>query len=64
MKCFEEIRDEPFNHGLWGSTIAFMVVAMAWGIVAVSFAALNAYTRPIEVITGPAGLYVWNSVAG
>ena len=59
-----DAQGEPFNHGLWGSTIGSMVVAMSWGIVAVSFAAFNAYTRPIEVITGPMGLYVWNSCAG
>ena len=40
------------------------MLAIGWGVVAVAFAVLNASVRPIEQITGPFGLYVWNSIAG
>ena len=38
-------------------------MAIAWGLVAMGFAVLNASTKPIETITGPVGLYLWNLLA-
>ena len=56
--------DVYFNMGLWVSTILFAVLAICWGLVAVVFSAINASIRPIETITGPMGLYLWNGLAG
>lgn len=52
-----------FDFGLWVSTVVFMALGIALGLVSFAFAALNAGTRPIETITGPMGLYLWNGLA-
>ena len=52
-----------FNFGLWLSTIVFASLSIVLGLVALGFTLLNFFTKPIETITGPIGLYLWNSVA-
>ncbi|XP_074642006.1 clarin-1-like [Tubulanus polymorphus] len=53
-----------FDFGLWVSTLIFAALAIAWAIVVMAFTILNLNTRPIETITGPMGLYIWNTLAG
>ncbi|ELT94496.1 hypothetical protein CAPTEDRAFT_225913 [Capitella teleta] len=53
-----------FNFGLWLSSIVMVALGIIWGLVSMGFSALNAGTRPIETITGPMGLYLWNALAG
>ncbi len=53
-----------FNFAVWVSTIVVLILAIVWGLVSMGFSILNASTRPIETITGPVGLYLWNGLAG
>ncbi len=53
-----------FSFSLWVSVVVFTCLGLAMGIVCLAFSLLNAGTRPIETITGPMGLYLWNSLAG
>ena len=59
----EEADNGLFTFGLWVATIVMICMAIAWGLVAMGFAVLNASTKPIETITGPVGLYLWNLLA-
>lgn len=52
-----------FSYGLWVSTIVAAAVSMVFGIVAIGFAIFNMFGKPIETITGPLGLYLWNGLA-
>ena len=52
-----------FDFGLWVSTVVFVVLGLVLGLVSIGFTLLNITTRPIETITGPLGLYVWNGLA-
>ena len=52
-----------FNFALWVCTIVFASLSIVWGLIAMAFAAVNAGTRPIETMTGPMGLYLWNGLA-
>ena len=59
----QEITDHGlFNMALWVCVIVFVALGIVWGLVAAGFALLNAGTRPIETITGPMGLYLWNGL--
>lgn len=51
-----------FSYGLWVSTIVSAAVSMVFGVVAVGFAVFNLFGKPIETITGPLGLYLWNGL--
>ncbi|XP_046335098.1 clarin-3-like isoform X2 [Haliotis rufescens] len=52
-----------FNFGLWVSTIVMLALGIVWGLVSLGFTAFNVVGKPIETITGPAGLYLWNGLA-
>ncbi|XP_014675119.1 PREDICTED: clarin-3-like [Priapulus caudatus] len=52
-----------FNYSLWITTVIFACIAVLWGLVAAIFALINATSNPIETITGPMGLYLWNGIA-
>lgn len=51
-----------FSYGLWVSTIVSAAVNMVFGLVAIGFAVFNMFGKPIETITGPLGLYLWNGM--
>lgn len=52
-----------FDFGLWVSTIVMLALGIVWGLVSLGFTAFNVVGKPIETITGPAGLYLWNGLA-
>lgn len=52
-----------FSFPLYVAVIVMLVLAIVWGLVAIGFAAFNVFGRPIETITGPTGLYLWNILA-
>ncbi|RUS69836.1 hypothetical protein EGW08_022405 [Elysia chlorotica] len=52
-----------FSLPLYVATLVMLVLAIVWGLVAVGFAIFNLFGRPIETITGPSGLYLWNILA-
>lgn len=52
------------NKGTWASTIAFLIIGLVFTVVASIFAALNAFSNPIETIVGVHGLIAWNAIAG
>ncbi|XP_069140350.1 clarin-2-like isoform X2 [Argopecten irradians] len=52
-----------FPYGLWVSTIVLSSLGMAWGLVCIGFSIFNIVGKPIETITGPMGLYLWNFLA-
>lgn len=53
-----------FDYGLWVGTIVMAALGIAWGLIAFGFGCFNVLSHPIETITGPVGLYVWNAIAG
>ncbi len=59
----EEADNGLFTFGLWVTTILMLAMAIVWALIAMGFAVLNASTKPIETITGPVGLYLWNLLA-
>ncbi|XP_033757242.1 clarin-2-like isoform X2 [Pecten maximus] len=52
-----------FPYGLWVATIVLSSLGMAWGLVSIGFSIFNIVGKPIETITGPMGLYLWNGLA-
>ncbi|XP_064603650.1 clarin-3-like isoform X1 [Liolophura sinensis] len=52
-----------FDYGLWVGTIVMAALGIAWGLIAFGFGCFNVLSHPIETITGPVGLYVWNAIA-
>ncbi|XP_021361201.1 clarin-2-like isoform X1 [Mizuhopecten yessoensis] len=52
-----------FPYGLWVATIVLSALGMAWGLVSIGFSIFNIAGKPIETITGPMGLYLWNGLA-
>ncbi|KAL3864019.1 hypothetical protein ACJMK2_005731 [Sinanodonta woodiana] len=52
-----------FSYGMWISTIVMAALGIAFGLISVGFAIFNAVGKPIETITGPMGLYLWNGMA-
>ncbi|GFO07750.1 clarin-3-like isoform x1 [Plakobranchus ocellatus] len=52
-----------FSFPLFVATLLMLVLAVVWGLVAIGFGIFNVFGRPIETITGPTGLYAWNSLA-
>ncbi|KAK3096709.1 hypothetical protein FSP39_002596 [Pinctada imbricata] len=47
----------------WALTIAFMALGIAFSLVYIGFASFNVCAKPIETISGPLGLYMWNVIA-
>ena len=52
-----------FSFPLWLCTIVFMGLSILLGLASIGFALFNVFGRPIETITGPMGLYLWNILA-
>ncbi|KAI8789987.1 clarin-3 [Biomphalaria glabrata] len=52
-----------FCFSLYVATLVMLVLAIVWGLVSIGFAVFNVFGRPIETVTGPSGLYLWNSLA-
>ena len=52
-----------FSFGLWVATVVTLALGVVWGLVSILFAMFNIFGKPIETITGPAGLYLWNGLA-
>ena len=51
----------PFAH--WITTIIAMALGTVFGLVYIGFAFFNVCGKPIETITGPLGLYIWNMLS-
>ncbi|KAL4231692.1 equilibrioception [Mactra antiquata] len=51
------------NYGLWVTPIICAAVSMVFGFISMGFAVFNICGKPIETITGPMGLYLWNGIA-
>lgn len=52
-----------FRFGFWVGVIVLFSIAMVWGLVSIGFTVFNIFGKPIETITGPLGLYLWNLLA-
>ncbi|KAH3708228.1 clarin-3-like isoform X1 [Dreissena polymorpha] len=52
-----------FNFGYYVTIIICAALSMVFGIISIGFAVFNICGKPIETITGPCGLYVWNGFA-
>lgn len=53
-----------FMFSLWLLTIMCLALAMLFALVSAVFAVINTVVTPVEVITGIAGLYLWNGLGG
>lgn len=59
---------EPWEYGLfrfgyWVGVLVMFSIAIVWGLVCIGFTVFNIFGKPIETITGPLGLYLWNLLA-
>lgn len=52
------------NAGLHMMVILFLLVAMAFALVSLSFCIYNARKVPYQSIKGHKGIYLWNCIAG
>ena len=52
-----------FDFALWVTTIVMLSLSIVWGLVSIGFTAFNILGKPIETITGPMSLYLWNGLA-
>ncbi|XP_052772540.1 clarin-3-like [Mya arenaria] len=52
-----------FNFGYYLTIIICAALALVFGMISMGFAIFNICGKPIETITGPCGLYVWNGFA-
>lgn len=52
-----------FNYGYWVTCIISAAFSVVFGIISMGFAVFNVCGKPIETITGPMGLYIWNGIA-
>lgn len=52
-----------FNYGIWMTCIISAALSIVFGLVTMGFAIFNIFGKPIETITGPIGLYLWNGTA-
>lgn len=52
-----------FSYGCWVTCILSAAFSITFGLITVAFTIFNIYGKPIETITGPKGLYVWNGIA-
>ncbi|XP_001369234.1 clarin-2 [Monodelphis domestica] len=55
---------KQLNTGLHVMILIFLFVAMALALVSMGFAVLNMITVPYRAINGPAGVCLWNVLAG
>lgn len=61
--------DEPlymkglFNYGFWVTSIISAALSIVFGFISMGFAIFNICGKPIETVTGPMGLYIWNGIA-
>uniref|UniRef100_A0A1I8GQ10 Transmembrane protein n=1 Tax=Macrostomum lignano TaxID=282301 RepID=A0A1I8GQ10_9PLAT len=54
--------DPPlFSFGLWVAMLVFGLLTAAWALVSAGFALLNIGRKPVRTLSGPAGLYLWNT---
>lgn len=62
----QEMTKNPqlFTFSLWLLTIMSLALAMLFGLISAVFAVINTVVTPVEVITGIAGLYLWNGIGG
>ena len=60
---FEQINYGLFSFPLWVCTIVFLSLSIVMGLVTIGFSVFNVFGRPIETITGPMGLYLWNGLS-
>ncbi|KAL8615831.1 hypothetical protein ACOMHN_048539 [Nucella lapillus] len=60
---YSQIQYGLFSFQLWVSTIVFLSLSIIMGLVTLGFSIFNIFGRPIETITGPMGLYVWNGIS-
>lgn len=51
------------NYKLWIADVVVLSMAIAWGLLTIGFTFYNLFGKPIETLTGPFGLYVWNICA-
>ncbi|XP_014786516.1 clarin-2 isoform X2 [Octopus bimaculoides] len=51
------------DYGMWITVVILHLLAIVWAVVAAGFTLFNLFGKPIETITGPFGLYVWNGCA-
>ncbi|UYV75767.1 hypothetical protein LAZ67_13001274 [Cordylochernes scorpioides] len=60
----QEMTADPefLNFGLWLVVVLSVALAMVFSLVAAVFAVINTVMTPVEVITGLAGLYLWNVI--
>ena len=59
----EQIKYGLFSFPLWVCTIVFLSLSIVMGLVTIGFSIFNIFGRPIETITGPMGLYLWNGLS-
>ena len=52
------------RHGQFSAAVSFLFIGLLFTIVATIFGVLNAFSNPIEFITGIDGLIIWHDVAG
>lgn len=62
----QEITKNPelMIFGLWLFTIMCVALAVLFALISAIFAVINTVVTPVEVVTGVAGLYLWNGVGG
>ncbi|XP_013378707.1 clarin-3 isoform X3 [Lingula anatina] len=62
---FQKIQDDGIlmSFNLWISVLVFAGLGIVWGLITIIFSCINLATTPIETITGPMGLYLWNAFA-
>ena len=59
---------EPWQYGIfgigyWVGVLVMFSFGIIWGLVSIGFTVFNIFGKPIETISGPLGLYVWNLLA-
>jgi hypothetical protein len=52
-----------FSFPIYVTTLVMLILAVISEFLAIGFGVFNVFGRPIETITGPSGLYVWNMLA-
>ncbi|XP_071261135.1 clarin-2 [Salvelinus alpinus] len=55
---------QTLNTGLHVMVIVFLLVAVGFTLLSLSFSIYNARKVPYQSIKGTAGLYIWNTIAG
>lgn len=65
---FTDSGKEPWEYGIFEmgyriSILVMLAMGIVWGLVSIGFTVYNIFGKPIETITGPLGLYMWNLCA-